>query len=86
MILQFTEEEKSFIASIQKKTENGKEVKRGRISCIREISFHMAGANTPEMLLFLGRTERRLGWMTDQEYEDYDFSVDEEEPEYEGAH
>ena len=86
MILQFTAEEKSIIASIQKKIENGKEVKCGRISCIRAISFHMAGANTPEMLLLLGRAERRLGWMTDQEYENYDFSVDEEDPGNEGAY
>ena len=76
MIMNFTIEERAFISSIQKTENGGKEVTQGRLACIREISFLMAQANTPEMQSFLNRTQKRLGWMTDQEYASFDFTVD----------
>ena len=75
MMPNFTVEEKAFIQSVRETAEGILE----RIPCIRTISYLMARANTPEMSMMMDRVQNKLGMMTDREYAEYDFSVDETE-------
>ncbi|MBQ9871000.1 MAG: hypothetical protein IJM27_03635 [Eubacterium sp.] len=71
----FTVEEMAFIKSVRETAEGMLE----RIPCIRTISYLMARANSPEMILLMDRVQNKLGMMTDREYAEFDFSVDMDE-------
>ena len=77
MIPDFTVEEKALIQSVR----GGSDIEPmlERIPCIRTISYLMARASTPEMSMMMDQVQNKLGMMTDREYAEYDFSVDEAE-------
>ena len=73
----FTVEEIVFIKSVCEGSNI--EPRLERIPCMRTIAYLMARANTPEMKQMMDRVQNKLGMMTDREYMEYDFSVDENE-------
>ena len=73
----FTVEEIVFIKSVCE--ESDVESRLERIPCMRTIAYLMARANTPETKQMMDRVQNKLGMMTDREYMEYDFSVDENE-------